>query len=89
MDETLDELLSMLPQQETYLEGLQRFSAEHRRLERIFGSGAPDGSQVFSLLSIRILPDMDFRSMRILPSGMWKNCAETKSIWFVFKMLSI
>ena len=33
MDETLDELLSMLPQQETYLEGLQRFSAEHRRLE--------------------------------------------------------
>lgn len=43
----------------------------------------------FSLLSIRILPDMDFRSMRILPSGMWKNCAETKSIWFVFKMLSI
>ena len=33
MDETLDELLNMLPQQETYLEGLQRFSAEHRRLE--------------------------------------------------------
>lgn len=33
MDETLGELLSMLPQQETYLEGLQRFSAEHRRLE--------------------------------------------------------
>ena len=31
MDETLDELLNMLPQQETYLEGLQRFSAEHRR----------------------------------------------------------
>ena len=26
MDETLDELLNMLPQQETYLEGLQRFS---------------------------------------------------------------
>lgn len=33
MDETQDELLNMLPQQETYLEGLQRFSAEHRRLE--------------------------------------------------------
>ena len=32
MDETLDELLNMLPQQETYLEGLQRFSAEHRRV---------------------------------------------------------
>lgn len=33
MDETLDELLDMLPQQETYLQGMQRFSAEHRRLE--------------------------------------------------------
>lgn len=33
MDETLDELLDMLPQQETYRQSMQRFSAEHRRLE--------------------------------------------------------
>ncbi|WP_291530141.1 4'-phosphopantetheinyl transferase family protein [Bacteroides sp. UBA939] len=33
MDETLDELLDMLPQREIYLQEMQRFSAEHRRLE--------------------------------------------------------
>lgn len=33
MDETPDELLNMLPHQEAYLAGLQRFSAERRRLE--------------------------------------------------------
>lgn len=33
MDETLEELLDILPQQETYRQGMQRFSAEHRRLE--------------------------------------------------------
>ena len=33
MDETLDELLDMLPRQDTYRQAMQRFSAEHRRLE--------------------------------------------------------
>jgi len=33
MDETLEELLNMLPQQDTYRQDMQRFSAEHRRLE--------------------------------------------------------
>lgn len=33
MDETLDELLDMLPQQTIYREGVQRFSTGHRRLE--------------------------------------------------------
>lgn len=32
-DETLDNLLTMLPHREAYLEGMQRFTAEHRRLE--------------------------------------------------------
>ena len=32
-DETLDNLLAMLPHREAYLEGMQRFTAEHRRLE--------------------------------------------------------
>ncbi|MDE6173035.1 MAG: siderophore biosynthesis protein, partial [Bacteroides sp.] len=33
MDESPDELLAMLPQQESYRHALQRFSAEHRRRE--------------------------------------------------------
>lgn len=33
MDESLDELLEMLPQQEMYSQNMQRFSAEHRRME--------------------------------------------------------
>lgn len=33
MSETLDELLHMLPRTEVYRQGMQRFSAEHRRLE--------------------------------------------------------
>lgn len=33
MDETTDALLEMLPHQEPYRQGLQRFSAEHRQLE--------------------------------------------------------
>lgn len=32
-DETLDDLLSMLPNADVYKEGMQRFTAEHRRLE--------------------------------------------------------
>lgn len=32
-DETLDNLLAMLPHREAYLESMQRFTAEHRRLE--------------------------------------------------------
>lgn len=32
-DETLDNLFAMLPHREAYLEGMQRFTAEHRRLE--------------------------------------------------------
>lgn len=32
-DETLDNLLTMLPHRDAYLEGMQRFTAEHRRLE--------------------------------------------------------
>lgn len=33
IDETIDALLNMLPQQETYQQGMQHFSSEHRRLE--------------------------------------------------------
>ncbi|MEL5893053.1 4'-phosphopantetheinyl transferase superfamily protein [Bacteroides sp. GD17] len=32
-DETLDELLAMLPGKDVYLQGMQRFKAEYRRLE--------------------------------------------------------
>lgn len=32
-DETLDELLAMLPSKDVYLQGMQRFKAEYRRLE--------------------------------------------------------
>ncbi|WP_418696523.1 4'-phosphopantetheinyl transferase family protein [Bacteroides sp.] len=34
-DETLDDLLVMLPHKEVYREGMQRFTSEHRRLEWI------------------------------------------------------
>lgn len=33
IDETLDELLAMLPSKDVYLQGMQRFKAEYRRLE--------------------------------------------------------
>lgn len=33
MEETLDELLDLLPQPEAYRQNMQRFAAEHRRLE--------------------------------------------------------